>query len=816
MASSTIGSLLVALGLDTAQFEAGANKSKSIARGLSKDIESSFKSAKVAVEGLVAAFAIGALTEQIKQSLQYAAAIGETASTLGVTTKQLQEFRFAAGQVGVSQEALEGGLQRLVISIGRSKEGSEAQTKAFAALAKVAHTTVEEIRSGTGGDVFLKMADALSKVTDRTQRAAPEVALLGKNGAQLDPLLSGGVARLNALADAAHQLGVVLSEDQIANAEVTAHKLEQLKTVLEANIASTVTANANSILALAQSLSTLTSQILHFMNSHPQLALAIIGGLAGSRFGVPGAIAGVVGGIALGNEVEKNAADGNPDLQFRMQQVRNAKAALANARSSPDIGGRVIPGVGIQASAGGDKNVRAAIAELNKQTQLLNQAVAGRQSAAHGPGVNLPPFLAGNGPRGRKAPADRSDELLAQLDKEILQADQNILQAKLALFGSAEEHLQIAVDLVNLEKKIKEKGIDEEIAKAEREHAEHKITDAALAEAESKGRILKAAAEEEAAIKLRVIVEHELEQHDHDLVALSVQQLQFRQDALRTADQLATTQADHRRIQLQILDAEIEQQRLQLEANKRDAIRNGLKQEEIDKIQRDIDNLANQRAQGAAVIRNNTLNPLEAWEKQVPHTAAEINEALQSIEVKGLDGLAEAIDGVLTGTENLKDAFHSLALSVLQDLLQMTIKMLLFKALSSVLGGLGGGGGADLSGGMDFSGSFGAITGSPGFASGGSIMVGGRSGTDRNVLALNGLPIARVSYGERINIANDDTPMGGPSVALTMHNDFRGVDPASVARVEAQLNQMQAEFPQRVVSAWADANNRFVFKAQRR
>jgi hypothetical protein len=149
MASSLIGSLRVALGLDTAQFEAGANKSRSIARGLSKDIESSFKSAKVAVEGLVAAFAIGALTEQIKQSLQYAAAIGETASTLGVTTKQLQEFRFAASQVGVSQETLEGGLQRLVVSIGKSKLGSEAQTKAFGALAKAAHTTVEEIRSGS-------------------------------------------------------------------------------------------------------------------------------------------------------------------------------------------------------------------------------------------------------------------------------------------------------------------------------------------------------------------------------------------------------------------------------------------------------------------------------------------------------------------------------------------------------------------------------------------------------------------------------------------------------------------------------------------
>jgi hypothetical protein len=85
------------------------------------------------------------------------------------------------------------------------------------------------------------------------------------------------------------------------------------------------------------------------------------------------------------------------------------------------------------------------------------------------------------------------------------------------------------------------------------------------------------------------------------------------------------------------------------------------------------------------------------------------------------------------------------------------------------------------------------------------------------VLSLNGLPIAHVSHGERLSIGNDNEMSGiTPPVSVTMHNDFSGVDPASVARVEAKVDQMQTEFPQRVVSAWADANNRFVFKAQRR
>jgi hypothetical protein len=424
------------------------------------------------------------------------------------------------------------------------------------------------------------------------------------------------------------------------------------------------------------------------------------------------------------------------------------------------------------------------------------------------PGLDLPKFLAPNAPKPKKGPADRSDELLAQMDKEILQANQNILQAKQALAGSAEEHLQISVQLVALEKTIKEKAIDEEIAKARRENAEHKITDAALKEAETKAAILKAAAETEAQVKLRAIVEKELADHDHNLVALSVQQIKFREDALRTADQLATTQADHRRIQLAILDAEIEQQRLQLEANKRDAIRNGLKQEQIDAIQREIDNLPNQRAQQAAVINRNTQSPLEQWKLQAATAARDINSSLESIEVKGLDGLNDALTDIITGTTSMKEAFHQLAASVLRDLLEMTIKLLIFKAIQAAFGGgtptvpidaFGTGNNADVGG----------------FASGGSFLIGGRGGTDGNMMQLNGIPIARVSKGERVSISNDNQGAFPPSTVVYQTFDLHGaVVTQDLLRQMDEKSQQAAQAGARMgVERMIDLNQRTFGKA---
>ena len=202
-------------------------------------------------------------------------------------------------------------------------------------------------------------------------------------------------------------------------------------------------------------------------------------------------------------------------------------------------------------------------------------------------------------------------------------------------------------------------------------------------------------------------------------------------------------------------------------------------------IQDKIDHLPAEQAQQTATINLNTQDPLHAWMRTLPDSRDKIIEAFQQIEVEEIDSLTDAMTKVITGTESLKQAFHDVAAQILSDLIKLTIRMLIIKGIEAAMGGGGGGwGGYDASTATDFSGSFGSISNAPAFAAGGSITVGGRSGTDRNVLSMNGLPIARVSYGETINIANDDTPMGpmgAPNVNIPVHIDATGADPAALA-----------------------------------
>ena len=141
----------------------------------------------------------------------------------------------------------------------------------------------------------------------------------------------------------------------------------------------------------------------------------------------------------------------------------------------------------------------------------------------------------------------------------------------------------------------------------------------------------------------------------------------------------------------------------------------------------------------------------------------------------------------------------------------MTIKMLIFRAITAAFGGGGGIGAPNI--GASAAVNIGDVP-VAGYASGGAMKIGGFSGTDRNLLALNGMPIARVSYGETLNISNGKDGMsGGPKgVSLTFHNDFRGADPSAVAAIQARLNQMQAELPGTIVSTMQDARSRFLWR----
>jgi hypothetical protein len=126
--SNIIASLRVALGLDSAQFSTGAKRAQRDANTMAASINRSLGSIKAGLAGFASAFSVGLLARGIKSALDYAGSLGEVSQQLGVTTRDLQVFRFAAGQLGVSQEQLETGLSKLTITLGRVAAGAKAPT----------------------------------------------------------------------------------------------------------------------------------------------------------------------------------------------------------------------------------------------------------------------------------------------------------------------------------------------------------------------------------------------------------------------------------------------------------------------------------------------------------------------------------------------------------------------------------------------------------------------------------------------------------------------------------------------------------------
>jgi lambda family phage tail tape measure protein len=803
--NALIGALRVEASLDAGKFVDGARKIQKESKQTEATVKSSFSgigaSLKSGVAGFVGALSVGAFTTAINSALQYAGSLGEMAQQLGVTSRDLQTFRFMAGQVGVSQEQLETGLSKLTITLGKVAAGAEAPTKALAAIG----ITAKDLANVDTGTAFRMIADGLQKVEDRSQRAAVEVALFGKSGAMLDNMLAGGSDQINELSNAAERLGIVLSDEQIRKADQTADKLEALKTVLSANIAGVVADNADSIYKFADSIASMVAQI-------------------------PDAIRQLKAFYA-------NFLNFSADVTEKFDQAVESPLSRFNPLAAPFRGGTL--------HANRLANIQNDRAQANGMQQAARDEGIRAFLRAHDDGTihgtrprrtgGIDQFLAPRGGGGShrsraprssgSAPHDRSEDTTFQFQREQQQADMDILRAKQQLAGTSQQRAQLALQIIQLEHDSQDAEINDRVRRAERDKAEGRITEGALQEVETQAATLKEKNDALTRLKVQAFAEEQQQQKEQALTEAADQRYEFELDNLHAADQMATTAAEHRRIQLQILDLQYEQKRLDLEYTKKQAIRNGAADEQIANIQAQIDRLPAEKARDQAGVVNTTKNPMEEWAASIPQTSQEIIEALQKIEADGLDHLADALTNVITGTESLRDAFHQLAASILADLIKMTIKMFLFRALSSVFGGLGGGAGA-ASDGIGGYGNYasgvlsGSVPANGAFASGGFVS-GKGTGTSDSIpamlsngefvvnakatkkflpflskinmgaqhLAVGGMVVPKVSLGERISVSDDDHPAARPMVHQSF--DLRGA-----VMTEDLLRQMDAKAQQ--------------------
>jgi hypothetical protein len=214
--SAVIGALRVVLGMDTAQFEAGAEKGRKAASGLHGALSGfSSKFALFASGAAVGTAAVTAFSTGMKlaaDAAQYADDIAAQSYKLGVSAEYLQKFNYAAEASDVPVEAAGEALLGLSAAIGalQTRVGDGKIRKAMEALG-VSQEQIQSFRSAE--DALPVLADKISQLGTVTE----QLQFAKKFGIEaLLPLLKQGSEGIKGLMGNAQQLGLVLENGTIA------------------------------------------------------------------------------------------------------------------------------------------------------------------------------------------------------------------------------------------------------------------------------------------------------------------------------------------------------------------------------------------------------------------------------------------------------------------------------------------------------------------------------------------------------------------------------------------------------------------------
>lgn len=629
---------------------------------MGQKLKQGFSLASAAAVTFIGVLAAERLGQAISQGLEYASSLGEVAQQLGVTTDALQEYRYAATQVGLSAEEMDQALSQLTRRAGEAANGTKAQAQAFEALGISVKTANGELIPT--GELIPIISDAMQKIENPAQRAAILMDLFGKSGQKLEPLLSGGSAAINNLRDAAHKLGIVLSSQQIQSADDAADKLAAVKTVLSANIAGTVATNANAILGLADALSKATTAGLNFVSNYPRLSAALAGAALGARAGPWGAAVGGAAGLYVGDNVATSQNDSNMDLQFRMGRLKAAQENYARVKKA----------------AGGPGYWAEAEKELRKQTALTRAATAATRKGGDKPApagnpvanVALPAVGGGGastkaaGGGGSSGPSAR--EIQHQFDGELASLAMQAIASMQAMAKSADERADLELRAVELAHKRTRAEIqfDEKYSAGQKERL--------LAQADAN------AERERERIEFDRMVQKQRDAND-----LADASYRVEADALKAQLDLTDNREERRQLAFDLLDLEYRYQKSLLESV---IASETASQAEKERARVALAGLNNSQGGKRTATGREFASPGERYVSDLAREAENINDAFESAAINGLerlnDGLAKSVQNAL--------GLHGVLGDIVGDFIEIALRQAILRPLAESLFGGGGGG----------------------------------------------------------------------------------------------------------------------------
>lgn len=210
--SASLGSLVVSLGLDAAEYTRGLDKAQRDAQRKSEEIQRVLTQAGTLIAAGAATATVG-LIALTRSSIDAADNLLALSKTANVSVETLGGIGFAATQAGSDLEGVAGSLGKLNLKIAEAARGEKEASNAFEKLGISVTDAAGNVRQAD--KVLLDLADRFSSYEDGPEKAALANAVFGKSYGSILPLLNDGGRALQDNIDYYQRLSGVTTETAV-------------------------------------------------------------------------------------------------------------------------------------------------------------------------------------------------------------------------------------------------------------------------------------------------------------------------------------------------------------------------------------------------------------------------------------------------------------------------------------------------------------------------------------------------------------------------------------------------------------------------
>lgn len=275
-----------------------ADVSKKVGDGAGKIANATKKMSTAAGAGVAAIAGLG------YKSIVAADDLNTLSKQSGIATEDLQEMQYAADLIDVDTDTIISSLRKLKNNMDSTSAETQAAWDAIGVSTRDANG---ELRDSTV--VFYETLDALSKISNETERDATAMTLFGKSADELAGIIDDGGEALRKYGEQAKEMGYVLDQDTLDGLNAVNDRIDELKMSLSGNLAKSGASAAEALAPVIEDVADAISRVLDAIGKMDAgqikavigvlTALALVAPLASGISKVSTAVSALSGGFAL-------------------------------------------------------------------------------------------------------------------------------------------------------------------------------------------------------------------------------------------------------------------------------------------------------------------------------------------------------------------------------------------------------------------------------------------------------------------------------------------------------------------------------------